>query len=250
MFRSIVRSAGFPWAVRSIAFVVLSLYTLSYLALLNHQKPPPMVRRVFDTAALTDAPFMVLCVASLCSATAYYIPFLYLPLLTQVRIPSVDSDLAFDLLAILNGASGVGRLLAGIAAAIFGPTETIAVSLVFGSIILFSWIAVESVAGTIVWAVFWGMVSGVLVALPGAFVPLFCPSLALIGTRSGMYWLWVGLGLLIGSPIGGAIYDVKTAGSDWWKLQVFAGIFMMMAAAFTVYPIIHLHRNARAAGSS
>ncbi|KAF2471485.1 MFS general substrate transporter [Lindgomyces ingoldianus] len=191
MFRSIVRSVGFGWAVRSIAFVMLSLYVVSYLPLLNHQEPPPVIRRFFDTSALRDAPFMVLCIGSIFSATAYYIPFLYLPLLTKVRIPSVGSDLAFDLLAILNGSSAVGRLLAGVAAAIFGPTETTSVSLVFGSILLFCWSVVDSVAGTIVWAVFWGMVSGVLVALPGAFIPLFCPSLAVIGTRSGMYWVFI-----------------------------------------------------------
>jgi len=247
MFRSIVRSAGFGWAVRGIAFVMLGLYVISYLPLLYYREKPPTVRHFFDPSALRDAPFMVLCVASVFSATAYYIPFLYLPLLTKVRIPWISSNLTFGLLSILNGSSVVGRLLAGVAAAIFGPTETISISLVFGSILLFCWIVVDSVAGTIVWSVFWGMVSGVLVALPGAFIPLFCPSLTVIGTRSGMYWVFVGLGLLIGSPIGGAIYDVKMGNSDSWRLQVFAGIFMMGAAVCTVYPMLHLRHKSRSA---
>ncbi|RYP22267.1 hypothetical protein DL765_001781 [Monosporascus sp. GIB2] len=243
MFRAIVPKIGFPWAVRCIGFVVLALYLPSYLVLRGHWHKQPVVRRFFDTSVFTDLPFMMLSVASLFSATAFYIPLLYLPVFTEVRIPSIDPNLSLDLLAILNGTSVIGRLLAGFAAAIFGPTEVISVSLVLGSTLLFSWIAVETVAGTVAWSIFWGMISGVLVALPGAFIPLFCPSLAVIGTRSGIYWSWVGLGMLIGSPIGGAIYDLRSAGTDYWHLQVFSGVFMMGAALLTIYPIVYLHRK-------
>lgn len=243
MFRFLVPQIGFPWTVRAIAFVAWGLYIVSYAVLfVGGQQPRPKTRRpFFDPSALKDLPFMLLCIASVCSATAYYIPSLYLPLVTAERNPSARADFGFDLLAILNGASVVGRLLAGFAAALWGPTETISVCLVLGSVLLFAWSAVDNIAGTIAWSVFWGMISGVLVALPGAFVPLFCPSLAVVGTRSGMYWVFVGLGMLIGSPIGGAIHEGDESGS--WQLQVFAGIFMMAAAALTVYPIMHLRRN-------
>ncbi|KAI1208159.1 putative MFS monocarboxylate transporter [Annulohypoxylon truncatum] len=244
MFRYLVPQIGFAWTIRTIGFVMLALYLISYLILVGHQQKPTTVRRLFDVSAFTDLPYMMLCVASLLSATAYYIPLLYLPLLTEIRIPSISSNLALNLLAIVNGASAVGRIIAGIAGAVFGPTETIAVSLVLGSILLLCWIAVDTIAGTIVWSIFWGMVSGFLVALPGAFLPLFCPSLAVIGARSGMYWIWVGLGMLIGSPIAGGIYDLRSGSRDWWRLQVFAGVFMMGAAILTIYPIIHLRRKA------
>ncbi|KAI2601774.1 putative MFS monocarboxylate transporter [Hypoxylon sp. NC1633] len=250
MFRYLIPQIGFAWTVRAIAFVAFALYLLSYLALINHQQPKLAIRRFFDSSAFTDVPFMSLSVASLCSAIGFYIPLLYLPILTQVRIPSVDADLALDLLAILNGASVVGRLLAGFIAAKFGPTETILVSLVLASMLLFCWIAVATVVGTIIWAVFWGMISGILVTLPGAFIPLFCPSLSLLGTRSGMYWSWIGLGMLIGSPIGGALYDIRSVSTDYWRLQVFSGCFMMGASLFTVYPVIHLRRKAKVVADS
>ncbi|TGJ81745.1 hypothetical protein E0Z10_g7008 [Xylaria hypoxylon] len=246
IFRYLQPQIGFAWTVRIIGFIVFALYLISYLALADNKKKPPVVRRFVDLSAFTELPFVVLCIASVLSATAYYIPFLYLPLLTEVRIPSISRNLSLDLLAILNGASAIGRILAGLAAAVFGPTENICVCLAFGSILLFSWIAVNTVAGIIVWAIFWGMVSGVLVALPGAIVPLLSPSITTIGTRSGMYWFSVGVGLLIGSPIGGAIYDLKSQNRDWWHLQVFAGIFMLGASLFTLYPLLYLRRrNAR-----
>ncbi|KAI1357431.1 putative MFS monocarboxylate transporter [Xylaria arbuscula] len=243
IFRYLQPHLGFAWTVRIIGFICLALYLIAYLTLADKPKQPPVVRYFVDLSAIKDLPFLVLCFASILSATAYYIPFLYLPLLTQLRIPSATSSFSFDLLSILNGASAIGRILAGLAAAVFGPTETICVCLVFGSILLFSWIAVDTIAGIVVWAVFWGMVSGVLVALPGAIVPLLCPSIATIGTRSGMYWLSVGIGLLIGSPIGGAIYDFKSQKRNWWHLQVFGGVFMLGAALFTLYPLVHLRRH-------
>ncbi|KAI0892934.1 putative MFS monocarboxylate transporter [Annulohypoxylon nitens] len=244
IFHYLVPQIGFAWTVRTIGFIMLALYLISYIILVGHQQKPATVRRLFDASAFIDLPYMMLCVSSLLSATAYLIPLLYLPLLTEVRIPSINSDLAFNLLDIMNGASAVGRIIAGITGARFGSTETFSVSIVLGSIILLCWISVNTAAGTIVWSIFWGMISGFLVALPGAFIPLFCPT-TVIGTRSGMYWIWVGLGLLIGSPIAGAIYDFRSGERDWWRLQVFAGVIMMGSAILMIYPIVHLHRKAK-----
>ncbi|KAI0201488.1 putative MFS monocarboxylate transporter [Astrocystis sublimbata] len=248
MFQFLIPLIGFLWTVRSIGFVIFELYLISYSVLVGYQEKKS-VRRAFDRTALMDWPFMTLCVASLLSAIAFYIPLLYLPLFTEIRIPNLDPNLSLDLLPILNGASVVGRLFAGFAAAIIGPTETITIALTFGTILLFSWIAVDTVAGTIVWSVFWGMISGILVSLPGAFIPLFCPSLSVLGTRSGMYWIWIGLGILIGSPIAGAIYDFKFTDNDWRRLETFAGIFMFGAALLNLYPVSHLRRKQRETSS-
>lgn len=243
---SLIVQIGFPWTIQSIAFVVLFLYLASYPILFVHETTPVQVRRFFDSSALTDLPFLSISAASLLTATAYYIPQLYLPLLTEVKVESISPDLMFQLLAILNGASIIGWILTGLISAAIGPTETIAASLVIGSVLSFCWIAVDSVAGTIVWAGMWGIVSGALVTLPGAYLPLFCPSLDLIGTRSGFFWVWIGLGLLVGPPIGGAIYNVGSdGGDDGWHLQIFAGFLMIGAALLAVYPIIYLRRRSQ-----
>jgi len=245
MFRYLLPEIGFPRTVRSIAFIVMALYFISWAALLNELPKPPKVRRILDTSAFTDWPYMAICFASIFSSAAYYIPMLYIPTLTIVRIPSFSPERGFDLLAVINGASAVGRILIGLIAAAFGPTETITVSAALASVVLFCWIPVDTSAGIWVWAVFWGMLSGAIVALPGAFIPLFCPDISLIGTRNGMYWVWTAVGMLIGSPIAAAIYEPKSAEKGWWKLQVFSAVFMMMAAILSVYPSIHLRRRNR-----
>ncbi|KAI0017195.1 major facilitator superfamily domain-containing protein [Xylariomycetidae sp. FL0641] len=245
MFRHLVPQIGFPWTVRAIAFVMLGLYLVSYLVFLDYRPTPRAVRQFLDSSAFADLPFMTISLASLLSAVAFYIPLLCVPLYAATKIPAIGAGLTLDLLPIMNGASFAGRILAGLAAAVFGPTETITVSLVFGSVMLFAWITVDTVAGIIAWSV-WGMISGILVTLPGAFIPLFCPSLSVLGTRSGMYWIWVGLGMLIGNPIAGAIHDLTSLDDDWWRLQVFAAVFMLAAALVNIYPVIHIRRKASA----
>lgn len=250
MFRYLLPDIGFPQTVRAIAYLALGLYAISWCALFNAIPKPPAVRSFLDMSAFTDWPYMAICFASIFSSAAYYIPMLYIPTLTKVRTPSFTPERGFDLLAVINGASAVGRIVIGLIAAKFGPTETITVSAGLASVILFCWIPVDTTGGIFAWAVFWGMLSGAIVALPGAFIPLFCPNPSVIGTRNGMYWIWTAVGMLIGSPIAGAIYDPKSAAKGWWKLQVFSAVFMMMAAIISVYPSLHLRRGAKAGRTS
>ncbi|KAI0025890.1 putative MFS monocarboxylate transporter [Xylariomycetidae sp. FL0641] len=243
MFRYLEPSIGFPWAVRSIAFLMLGTYLVAFLVLAGDAQKPPAVRRLFDVSTLTDGPWMGLCATAMVTSAAYYIPFLYLPIITETKVPGTGQGTVLDLLAVLNGTSAIGRLLAGVMAAIIGPTETCFLFLILGAIILFSWIAVGTLAGTIGWTVFWGAVSGVAVSVPGAFIPLFCPSIAVMGTRGGMFWLFIGLGMLIGAPIGGAIYNPKQGEGGLWRLQVFAGVMELAGALFLIYPIMHLRKK-------
>ncbi|CRG83865.1 Multidrug resistance protein MdtL [Talaromyces islandicus] len=225
MFRRLVSSVGFPWTARIIAFVMFGAYIFSYPILLYKPAPSPSVRRWVDVTAFTDLSFILANVGAMLSAIAYYLPMIYLPLFAETGIRNFgngNGDLAFYLISIVNGASVVGRLAAGLVATKIGPIETF-----------------NSTAGAIAWSIIWGLVSSVIVALPGAIIPLLSPSLKVIGTRSGMYWASVGLGVLIGGPVAGALIDINAAQVHWWKLQIFAGTFMAVATICYIYPISH-----------
>ncbi|PHH62301.1 hypothetical protein CDD81_7289 [Ophiocordyceps australis] len=252
MFRYLLPSLGFAWTIRCIALLACALYLVSYLALLNprHGESASLKprRRLFDSSMVTDPPFLVLLTGATLYSMALYIPMIYLPLFTTVRIPLVKPSFTLDLLAILNGSSIIGRLASGLAAAFIGPLEVSFICLVFAGILLFCWIAVYSVAGIIVWSVFWGMVSGVLFTLPGAFIPLFCPSIAVVGSRLGTYWLSAGIGMLLGSPIAGAIYGHDPDVKNTWRLQIFSGLLIAVAIIFVLYSLTCLRRkNSRVA---
>lgn len=247
MFRRLVSSVGFPWTVRIIAFVIFGTYVLSYPILLYKPAKSPSIRRWVDVTAFTDLPFLFANLGAMLSAIAYYLPMIFLPLFAETGVRNFgngDEDLAFYLISIVNGASVVGRLAAGLVATKVGPIEICTLALAGCFVVLFCWTAVTSTAGAIAWSIIWGLVSSVIVALPGAIIPLLSPSLQVIGTRSGMYWASVGLGVLIGSPVAGALVDIRpSAQVHWWKLQVFAGTFMTVAAICYVYPLIHVRRK-------
>ena len=228
-----------------MAFLLLCGFLFSYAVLPFKPVKSPIVRRYVDPAAFTDVPFLSFVLAGFFGAMGYYIPLLYLPLNAETSTPVRTTSLAFYLLAIVNGTSTVGRIVAGFAAARFGPLELTTFALGTCAILLFSWISVHGTAAVFVWSVFWGLLSSVVVALPGAIIPLLCPSRNVIGTRTGMYWAVAGLGVLIGSPIGGALIVSGSSGTVWWHLQVFSGLCMVFATASCVYPLVHVATQKR-----
>lgn len=205
-----------------------------------------MIRHYVDQSALKDIPFMLFVLGGFFGSMGYYVPLLYLPSYAEtVSLNAKTTGLAFYLLAIVNGVSTIGRILSGFIAASVGPLELATLALSCCAVLLFSWIAVRGSAGIIIWSIFWGLMSSVIVALPGAIIPLLCPSSSVIGTRTGMYWAVAGLGILIGSPVAGALIISGPTGTVWWHLQVFAGLCMVIGATLHIYPSIYAARQRR-----
>ncbi|PLB54133.1 putative MFS monocarboxylate transporter [Aspergillus steynii IBT 23096] len=243
MLRQIQLRIGFPWAIRCVAFVILATYILAGGILRYKPVPSANVRRVIDPSALTDPPFLLSTISFFFAGIAYYLPLIYLPVFAQSGTAGFSNpELAFYLVPILNAASIFGRFAAGFAAMKAGAMETFTFGLASCICMLLCWMAVSSGAGVIVWSAFWGLTTSVIVSLPGAIVPLLCPSLDVLGTRSGMFWGCAAFGILVGPPIGGAL--VK--GARWWPLQVFAAACMFVGVVLLVYPIGPMEREAEA----
>ena len=245
MFRELQPSIGFVWSVRSCGFLALGVAIVA-LAITLRIKPvkSPFIRQLIDKDAFRELQFMLLIASGFFSTMGYYISLVYLPTFTATHISGqLPSGLSFYTLALANGASTFSRIGAGIIAAKFGPLHTYVVALGICAVLAFSWIAVHTVAGVIIWTIFWGMASGLIVSLPGSIVPLFTPNPTLIGTRMGMAMFPCGLGMLVGSPIGGAI--IRQGGQDlrWWPLQVMVGLGMVIALLLCIYPLLYLIRG-------
>lgn len=202
-----------------------------------------MVRALIDTSAFTDKAFVSILCGAVFSATVFYLPMLYLPLFGKTAGGIHDGNLAFYLISIANGASVFGRLLCGLVATAIGPIETCGLAVASSAIVLFCWFAVVSPAGLIVWSIAWGFISSAIVAMPGAIVPGLAPSVTVIGTRTGMLWTAVAIGMLIGSPIAGALIENGSGQINWWRVQLFAGICMTVSSFFFVYPTIYVRKK-------
>jgi MFS family permease len=202
-----------------------------------------MVRAWIDTSAFTAKAFVSILCGAVFSATVFYLPMLYLPLFGTTAGGIHNANLAFYLVSIPNGASVLGRLLCGLVATAIGPIETCGLAVASSAILLFCWFAVVPPVGLVIWSIAWGFISSAIVAMPGAIVPRLAPSVTVIGTRTGMLWTAVAIGMLIGSPIAGALIEYGDGHIKWWRVQLFAGLCMAISRFFFVYPTIYVRRK-------
>lgn len=156
--------------------------------------------------------------------TGLYAPYFYVPVYAE-RIIGTSPDFAFYLLAIINVGSFVGRVLPPLIAHRLGQYNTLLPCVFIAGIIGFAWMSVHSLAGIVVFSIFYGFFSGAVLALPPTVIVALSPDVRFAGTRIGMAFGAAGFGVLVGNPIVGAIVDIpsgKFAGA-----QAFAAAMMV-----------------------
>jgi MFS family permease len=176
-----------------------------------------------------------------CVMLAFYVPIFYVASYARTVVHTT-TDLSFYMVAIVNGTSVIGRVVPYLLVAYIKPIGILLFSVVASAIAMFTWIAATGTAGFLVWACYWGALSGVLVTAPTSIVghPIFCPDSTFLGTRLGMMWGISSFGSLAGTPIAGALVDLETG--EFWKAQVFAGCMMVGAVLLQAWPTFRVVR--------
>ena len=174
---------------------------------------------------------------------AYFIPLFYVPFFA-IEVLQTSAELAFGLLAVVNGASAFGRLSSSVLAPKIGAPKILP-SVVFASaILLFGWIGIDDLVGFVVFCVLFGVCSGVLISANPVVVAhhVISPSPSVIGTRLGMQWFATALGVLVGAPIAGVLGSDGSAGA-FHKLQAFSGAVMAGGFLFLLVPLSAVWRH-------
>ena len=195
---------------------------------------------IIDLTALRDPPIVVLFFGLFFVFLGYWIPLFYITPYAQLSL-RVTTTYAFDLLAILNAGSFLGRILPALFAQRFGPAVTVALGAISLGILILAWLGIHNVPGITVWAVLIGFMSGLNVAIPSAVIPLLSPSRDVVGARTGMAWSGAAFAALIGSPIAGALVDTKT--NDYAHGQAFGGAASLFGGLLMVYPAVYIRRR-------
>jgi predicted MFS family arabinose efflux permease len=108
-----------------------------------------------------------------------------------------------------------------------GPLNIIIPCALLSGILIFCLIPVTGVAGIVIICIFFGFFSGTFVSLPPTIIVHMSPNRGLIGTRMGMCFAFVSLGVLIGTPIAGAILDA----SDFTSVWIFGGVLTFVGGS-------------------
>ncbi|KAI0292944.1 MFS general substrate transporter [Multifurca ochricompacta] len=225
IFHQLQPKIGFGWATRVIALAALVTLTITNLAT-RQRVLPTMRRKLFDVSALHEAPFVLCTMGIFFGFVGLYIPFFFITPYALAKT-GANSTLAFYFVPILNAASVFGRIAPNALADRIGTLNTLVPCAFFCAVLAFAWIAVESTGGLIVFAIFYGFFSGSFVALPPSTITALSKDLRKVGTRLGMSFAVGGLGVLIGSPVGGALLNLKTG--EFVHAQVFCAVAMMIS---------------------
>ncbi|CAI4214667.1 unnamed protein product [Parascedosporium putredinis] len=231
MLRRLINSIGFPWAVRSLAFLYLGLLAVACATVrsrLPHRRAPFVLKEYL--AGLREPVFAVTCAGFFMFAWGMFLPFTYIIL--QAQEQGMDPSLTMYLLPIMNALSILGRILPGFAADKFGRFNImIIVGFLTALFTLVLWIPGKSSAAIIVYMVIFGFTSGGFISLSAPLIAQIC-DIRQIGTRTGAAFALQSFGGLTGSPIAGAI--VSAQGGDYLGLQLFCGFTMMAAVGFFI----------------
>lgn len=237
-FQSLLPQLGFAWAVRVLAFIALGIFSLAIPTLIFSSPPktkPSTTRKLFDTAAFRDPPFLAYATSTLFIFIGYLVPFFYIPSYGQIVL-GMSRQLSFWALAISSATSIIGRVGCVLIAQRIGSMPAWIGSGVTSSILCFSWIGVsDSKAGFFVFCSLYGFFSAGLGTLPATVFPRICSDPQKYGTWLGMGFTASGVAFLIGAPIAGALASLgasqANAGVNFLPIQIWSGTMMGLGSA-------------------
>ena len=236
VFYRLVPRIGFAWSVRILGFMALGTLLLP-IFVMRMRVQPPKARALIDLTALTDVPFITFTFGGMIGYIGLYVGLFYISFFGEAT-GITNESLSFYLIPILNAGSVLGRTLPNILADKIGPLNVLIPGAVLVSIVLFSLIAVTSAGGLVAATVFFGIFSGVFIALPPVCFVALTEDKSKIGTRIGMGMAIFALGTLAGGPGGGAILQMDPNHLDWTGMWAFGGSCIM--AAVLVYIVVRV----------
>lgn len=223
VFRNLEDKVGFPWTVRVFGFIAFGTLAVSNVVM-RPRIAPAHRRSLFAWHAFKEPAFVTFVFGICIGFMGAYIPFYHVSAYAMKRTGSSET-LAFYLIAIMNGASAVGRILPNFLADKIGPFNTMIPLAACSAILAFGWMGIESVPSICVFAVLYGFMTGAYVSLPTACVASITKDLHEVGARVGMCFMFAGIGMLIGNPIAGALVDLETG--TFWKAQLCCAMLVL-----------------------
>lgn len=225
VFRELYPRIGFPWATRVLGFISLAAGLFS-VAVMRVRVFPKEKRKMTEWSAFKEAPYTLFCIAMFFGFIGFYGPVYYVqPYAISNGITNLN--LGFYLLPILNAASIFGRIIPNFIADYVGPLNVLIPASFATGVLALGWIGIKNLGGIISFALLYGFFSGGFVSMPPVAIVSLTPDMRTLGTRMGQVFFVSSLGLLVGTPSGGAILD--STGS-YLGLQLFSGITILVTA--------------------
>ncbi|KAF8884281.1 major facilitator superfamily domain-containing protein [Gymnopilus junonius] len=242
MLNNTLDKIGFPTATRANAGLISGLLLIACLSM-RTRLPPPAVTPNLKKALIKfskDKAYVCCAFGFLFFITGLYYPLFYIQL--DAIKHGLNPSFSFYSLVILNGSSFFGRIASGFLAGAVGVGNLVIAATFCCSILIFSMIAISSIASVVIIAILIGFFSGVYIALMAPMVANLADDFSEIGLRMGIGFMLAGVGGLIGTPIEGALL---TSNYHWWRAEVFTGVMALTGCACYSAMVFFLHQKQR-----
>ncbi|KAJ5661032.1 uncharacterized protein N7484_000404 [Penicillium longicatenatum] len=224
MIQYLTPQIGFPWAVRCMGFVVLVMVVL-ILALLRPRLPPRKSGPLIEWGAFKEPAYMLFTLGVFLLYWTLYFAFFYIQVYATENLHLSQID-GVNLIIVINACGIPIRAPCGyLADRYIGPLNCLIPWVALCGILMFCWIAVDTVAGLYVFAVFFGLASAAAMALFAGTVPSLTKDLDKIGTRVGMALTLMSFGPLTGPSVAGALI---TSTDSYLAAQIWAGVALIV----------------------
>lgn len=178
---------------------------------------------------MKEPPFLAFMTSAFLVFCAFPVTFFLTPTFAITAL-STSETTAIYLLAVINAAGFFGQIIPAWLSDYIGGEVMLCIAILLDGVLGFCWISAHTLGRYVVFLIFNGFASGMIITLPPIVMPYVCPSLAVLGTRLGMLYASAGLGGLIGTPI--AISAANSTGGILGA-QVWVGSCATVAAMFS-----------------
>lgn len=222
---------GFAWAVRVMGFVMMGTM-LTCAIFLKPRLPPRKTGPIVEWSAFSEPTYLLIALCSFLFFWAVYFAFYYLGSFARDNLGASQAT-SINLLLTMNGVGVTGRVIPNYIADRVGPLNVFIPSLLVTSILLYCWIAVQSIAGMWAFAVAYGSFGASIQGLFPAVVSSLTNDPKKAGVRLGMAFTIVSFAALSGEPLAGALIQ-KDRGKYLYG-QIFGGSCMFAAFTTSVF---------------
>ncbi|KAI0199348.1 major facilitator superfamily domain-containing protein [Astrocystis sublimbata] len=223
IFTQLQPQIGFGWATRIIGFILLATSLIPVL-LMKSKMPPGPARSIIDREVFTDAPYLLFSTGLFFGFTGFNVVLNYIQLFAVEY--SITNSIANNVLVIINASSLVGRLVGGFYADRIGSIHVQGLVAFIAAILTYSLLAIHTAAGLLVYSILFGFTSGTFTGLPATGLASLSDDKSKFGTRLGMTLAFIGVSVLVGNPIAGAILGRN---GNWTGLIAFCASFLVVS---------------------
>ncbi|OQE17435.1 hypothetical protein PENFLA_c024G07690 [Penicillium flavigenum] len=190
MFNQLIPRVGFSWTVRLMAFLMLALFIAAAIMLLWPERHAVKVettqrRSLIDLRAFKDLPFWSFAIGNFFLYLGYITPFYYIPTYAETKL-GTSRSMASNVLMISQASSVLGRVVLTLFAHYYGSMISWIICGVLSGVLCICWISADNLVRFILFAAFYGGISGALIPLPPSVFTHVCPDPKSLGTWLGM----------------------------------------------------------------